>query len=509
MNDHIKLELSQHIEALYPILYLVTYEEQQADELIRELAEDRKVYEWNMSGGRVNFTTKLQEGSSNDLADALDVFLKDELDNHFIVIKDAHLALGDTPQGRDRSTAIARLKALAEKLVNDDNTRATVFLVSSQAVVPKELEKHITLFELPLPDEPQIREMIGEFSENYGVNPDGKTIDALTMAFRGLSRQEIGFLLNRSYQRDGSISMEDVALVLAAKEQTIKKSGTLEMVPVKEKLEDIGGLEALKTWLKQKAVILKDLTDAKAFGVEAPKGVMIVGMPGCGKSLAAKAAAALFELPLLRLDVGSLMGKYVGESEGNMRRALRLADAVSPCVLWIDELEKAFVGINGGGGSGSEVASRLFGFFLTWMQEKTGAVFVLATANDISALPPELMRKGRFDEIFYVDFPTEVERKAIFTVHLKKRGKLSDKIDVGQLARKEKTDGFSGADIESVVKEAIELAYVDGKKPLDTGRLVSVIDNTHPLKAVLKDKIDEYKAKLDRMKIKSASSTAK
>ena len=503
MNDHIKLELSQHIEALYPILYLVTYEERQADELIRELAEDRKVYEWNMSGGRVDFKTKQPQADYYDLATALDVFLKDELDNHFIVIKDAHLALGDTPQGGFSPVAIARLKALADKIIEDGNTNATVFLVSSQAVVPRELEKHITLFDLPLPDEPQTREMIGEFSENYGVTLDTKTVDALTMAFRGLSRQEIGFLLNRGYQRDGAINMDDVALVLAAKEQTIKKSGTLEMVPEKEKLEDIGGLEALKTWLKRKAAILKDLTDAREFGVDAPKGVMIVGMPGCGKSLAAKSAAALFELPLLRLDVGSLMGKYVGESEGNMRRALRLADAVSPCVLWIDELEKAFAGINGGNGSGSEVASRLFGSFLTWMQEKTDAVFVIATANDISALPPELMRKGRFDEIFYVNFPTEEERKAIFTVHLKKRGKLSDKIDVGQLAKK--TNGFSGADIESVVKEAIELAYVDGKKSLDIGRLVSVIDHTHPLKVVLKDKVAEYEKKFANLKIKPAS----
>ncbi len=498
----IKGDIAQHVEALYPILYLVTFEEQQADELISSLAEGRKIYEWNMSGGRVDFKTKLPECDYCDLATAIDVLLKDELDNHFIVIKDAHLALGETPQGGSPSVAIARLKALASKIVEDSNTRATVFLVSSQAVVPRELEKYISLFELPLPDEAHIKELIGEFTENYGLKPNAKVVDALAMAFRGLSRQEIGFLLNRSYQKDGAIDMDDICLILAAKEQTIKKSGILEMVHVKEKLDDIGGLETLKDWLGQKAKVLKNLTDAQAFGVEAPKGVMIVGMPGCGKSLTAKAAAALFELPLLRLDVGSLMGKYVGESEGNMRRALRLADAVSPCVLWIDELEKAFVGISGGG-SGSEVASRLFGFFLTWMQEKTGAVFVLATANDISALPPELMRKGRFDEIFYVNFPTEEERAMIFKVHLKKRGKLSDAVDPKQLA--EKTDGFSGADIESVVKEAIEQAYVDAKAPIDTARLGKVIENTHCLKEVMKDKVAEYALKFSNMKIKSAS----
>jgi len=292
--------------------------------------------------------------------------------------------------------------------------------------------------------------------------------------------------------------------VLAEKEQIIKKSGILEMVPVQEKLDDIGGLAKLKSWLQQKSTVLANLPEARAFGVDAPKGIMIVGMPGCGKSLTAKAAAKLFGLPLLRLDVGSLMGKYVGESEGNMRRALKQADAVSPCVLWIDELEKAFVGINSSSGNaGSEVASRLFGYFLTWMQEKTSPVFVLATANDISALPPELLRKGRFDEIFYVDFPNETERVAIFDVHLERRKKTSNKIDRKILAAK--TDGFSGADIESVVKEAIEKSFVDGKAQLNTDRLLEVIKETQPLSVVMKDKVKEYKDKFNQTKIKPAS----
>jgi SpoVK/Ycf46/Vps4 family AAA+-type ATPase len=257
----------------------------------------------------------------------------------------------------------------------------------------------------------------------------------------------------------------------------------------------------LKVWLKQKADVLHNLNEALAFGVEAPKGVMIVGMPGCGKSLTAKATASLFKLPLLRLDVGSLMGKYVGESESNMRRALKLAEAVSPCVLWVDELEKAFVGI-GSGGAGSEVATRLFGYFLTWMQDKKDAVFVLATANDISALPPELLRKGRFDEIFYVDFPNKSERENIFNIHLQKRNQNAN-IDVKTLA--EKTDGFSGADIESVVKEAIETAFVNNRATLTTESLINVINNTHPLKEVMKHKIKEYEDKFKDLKIKAAS----
>lgn len=489
-------QLRAHVESHYPLLYIVTFEESDADTLIKTVAEERKIIEWNMARGQVDFGTKRVLTTYGDLAAAIDSWLDMELDNHVLVIKDAHLALRENP------LAIARLKALANKIVHDDNTTATVFLVSSQSCVPLELEKFITLFELPLPDEEGIKGIVNEYAAAYGLDVSDQVATELALAFRGLSKHEIQQLLNRGYQQKGNVGTDDIELVLTEKEQIIKKSGILEMVPVHEKLDDIGGLAKLKAWLQQKAAVLANLTEARAFGVDSPKGIMIVGMPGCGKSLTAKAAAKLFGLPLLRLDVGSMMGKYVGESEGNMRRALKQADAISPCVLWIDELEKAFVGV-GGGNAGSEVASRLFGYFLTWMQEKTSPVFVLATANDISALPPELMRKGRFDEIFYVDFPTEIERAAIFDVHLVRRKKSSSVINSKTLAAK--TEGFSGADIESVVKEAIEKSFVDGKVQLDTARLLAVIKETQPLSEVMKDKVKEYKEKFNATKIKPAS----
>jgi ATP-dependent 26S proteasome regulatory subunit len=489
-------QLRAYVESHYPLLYIVTFEENDADALIKSVAEERRIIEWNMARGQVDFASKRALTTYSDLALALDTWLDMELDNHVLVIKDAHLALRDNP------LAISRLKALANKIVHDEATVATVFLVSSQPCVPPELEKFITLFDLPLPDEEGIKGIVNDYATAYELEVSAPVINGLALAFRGLSKHEIMQLLNRGYQRDGSIGTDDIELVLAEKEQIIKKSGILEMVPVREKLDDIGGLAKLKIWLKQKANVLNNLDEARAFGVESPKGIMIVGMPGCGKSLTAKAAAKLFELPLLRLDVGSLMGKYVGESEGNMRRALKQADAVSPCILWIDELEKAFVGM-GSGNAGSEVASRLFGYFLTWMQEKSSPVFVLATANDISALPPELMRKGRFDEIFYVDFPNETERVAIFHVHLERRRKTSNKIDGKILAAA--TDGFSGADIESVVKEAIEKTFVDGKAQLNTDRLLEIIKETQPLSVVMKEKIKEYKEKFNRTKIKPAS----
>ncbi len=496
-TENLYANIRAHIESNYPMLYLVTFEEKHADNLIRQLAQDdnRKIFEWNLARGIVDFKHKQPQLDYRDLAATLENWLSDELTNHFLIIKDAHLAMRENP------LVVARLKALAQKIMSDTDANATVILVSSQACIPPELEKFVTLFDLPLPDENGIEKIINQFVSNVGETIASKDLNDLTLAFRGLSEHEITQLLTRCFQQDGQISSKDAVLVLKEKEQIIKKSGTLEMIVTNEQFENVGGLSNLKKWLEQKAHVLGNLSEALNFGVEAPKGAMIVGMPGCGKSLTAKATASLFKLPLLRLDVGSLMGKYVGESESNMRRALKLAEAVSPCVLWVDELEKAFVGI-GDGGAGSEVVTRLFGYFLTWMQDKKDAVFVLATANDISALPPELLRKGRFDEIFYVDFPNKSERENIFNIHLQKRNQNAN-IDVKKLA--EKTDGFSGADIEAVVKEAIETAFVQNRSALTTEKLLDVVQNTHPLKEVMKHKIKEYEDKFKDLKIKAAS----
>ena len=234
-----------------------------------------------------------------------------------------------------------------------------------------------------------------------------------------------------------------------------------------------------------------------------PKGVLIAGVPGCGKSLNAKAAASLFEVPLLRLDMGRLMGKYVGESEGNLRSAIALAEAISPCVLWIDELEKAFAGIGGTGG-GAEVTTRLFGNFLTWMQEKDSPTFVVATANNITQLPPELLRKGRFDEIFYVGWPNKIEREKIFEIHINKRRPHDLKqVDIKTLV--DKTNGFSGADIEGVVKDAVESAFADEKASIRTTDILEAIINTHSLSEIMKDALELMSKEYERRKFKNAS----
>lgn len=321
------------------------------------------------------------------------------------------------------------------------------------------------------------------------------------MAFKGLTEFEIDNILAAALSSDRSFTRQDLDLIFAQKQQMIMKSGILEMIQVKERIEDIGGLENLKDWLQRKAKVFQAINKAIEFGVNMPKGVMIAGVPGCGKSLCAKVTAKMFNVPLLRLDMGKIMGKYVGESEENMRKAIALAEAISPCVLWIDELEKAFAGVNG---TGNEVTVRLFGTFLTWMQEKTSSTFVVATANDITKLPPELMRKGRFDEIFYVGLPNDEERRKIFEIHIRKRRKNDlNSIDISYLASK--TGGYSGADVEGVVIDAVETAFVDGSTALTTEHIMNAISHTHSLSEIMKESLATLSKEYENRHFKKAS----
>ncbi len=377
-----------------------------------------------------------------------------------------------------------------------------MIIVSSKIHIPKPLEKLVTILELDLPDEKEIKDIINSFIQEQGISEiPGKFLDDMTIAFKGITESEIKDLLGLSVSRDGELTEKALQLILDQKQQLILKAGILEMIPLKESMADIGGLENLKDWLQKKAKVFKNMRAAEEFGVTMPKGVLIAGVPGCGKSLTAKAAGKLFDVPLLRLDMGRLMGKYVGESEENMRKAIWLAEAISPCVLWVDELEKAFAGIGGGGGA--EVTTRLFGAFLTWMQEKKSAAFVVATANDIMKLPPELLRKGRFDEIFYVPLPAADERRKIFEIHLnKRRRKDAAEIDIDRLV--EETEGYSGADIEGVVGESVENVFVSEKGKLTTDDILDCIHNTHSLSEIMKDPLEQMTKLYEERKFKKA-----
>lgn len=491
-------QLASYVDALRPILSITSHDFQAVDALLAKVARDEDIHEYNDADHYVDFHTKAPL-HRYALEEFLALFDVNEPRKTFLVLKDVHHHL-------HRPEIIARLKSIALKTMYNDDFYVTVFLVNASQVIPPELEKMITVFDIPLPTPSQVEEILDDYVQGFGIALDEETKNELTVSFKGLSDFEIRQILNLAYQQSGIIDRSDKALVLREKEQLIKKSGMLEIVPYSADLEDVGGLNELKTYLRTKARIFENLGEARKFGIDLPKGVLIVGMPGCGKSLTAKATAQLFSVPLLRLDIGKLMGKYVGESEQNLRRAIRTAEAVAPCVLWIDELEKAFAGIGGTGG-GSDITTRLFGNFLTWLQEKESSVYVVATSNDISSLPPEFLRKGRFDELFLVDLPNGEERRRIFEIHLKKRRKMTK--DVNSIACAKETEGFSGADIEAVVKEVIEAAFIGEDRSVTTEKILATIKATKSISVTLKEKIEELKNAFKKFDFKPANKGGK
>ena len=498
-NFEIKLE--EHFLAGAPAIYIQSAEEARVDQLLIRLQDTlglKRIHEWNLGHGWVDFDNKRPlgnpESGKTELEHALLALLDADLEQSLIVIKGARLAL------EHNTLAIARLKQLLNLIERHHAGECSVILVSEAVCIPAPIEAQVTLLSLPLPDRKEIKAMLVQAESNGLLAVPDNLNDLAISGLSGLTGSEIGQLLRMVGRQTETLDEKALQMILHEKEQIIAKSGVLEMVGVDVKLSDIGGLENLKHWLEQRATIIRRLDEAIKQGVKAPKGVLIVGMPGCGKSLTAKVAASLFQLPLLRLDIGSLLGKYVGESEHNMRRALSMAETVSPCILWVDELEKAFVGM--GGGNASEVTARLLGYFLTWMQEKTGAVFVIATANDISALPPELLRKGRFDEIFYVGFPNAVERESILKIHLGKSCQKVADLEISTLVKL--CRDYCGADIENAVNEALANAFIGGSS-LTQKLLEDAIQSTIPLRETLRGQVGKYEELFEKLKLRPAS----
>ena len=496
--------LIKYLRARRPIIWVNSGDYKEIDTIVKEATKDYKdkaIYEYRAFGA-VDFETKVKEESITDLYSFLDTLYSEGIKtNVFLLIKNTEEEMKD-------SKNIAYIKKIAETRYSSPDYNFTIIVVNEAETVPKELEKFTSILDIPNMSKDEIEKYILKFSKDNNIKVDEKDIGEVAISLKGLTKLEIDHVLNMIIESKNNISISGRDIIIKEKGQIIKKSSILEIIDFKEKIEDIGGLEGLKEWLKSKAQVFRRLDEAKKFGVDTPKGVLLVGMPGCGKSLAAKASARLFNVPLLRLDIGRLLGKYVGESEHNMRVALKTAESISPCILWIDEIEKAFAGINQDGGA-SDITKRLFGQFLTWLQEKENTVFVVATANDITAFPPEFLRKGRFDEVFFIDFPNEEERERIFEIHLEKRGKLNDKIDIKELA--EKTIGYCGSDIEEVVKMTVETIFniedIENEEDskLTTQDLLDSIKSIDSLSNILADKIEVLKKGYDKFKIKSAS----
>lgn len=494
----IKDKLRGYIDSYYPIIYINEFDFHEVDKIIGDICKDKNIIEYFSGKGQLNFNNKRVIGLGNDLSQFL-LNYEDEgyKKENILLLKDVHNELS-------RSDVIASLKKIAMRNLYDQDYSTTVLIVSNILKIPKELNDYITLVDIPKPNEEEIREIIEDFLNKQEYIAEDDLIGEFVQSFKGLSKLQIIQILNLAYQDGGNLKLEDKNLVIKEKKQIIKKEGLLEFVEVKESSRSVGGLDNLISWIKNKKKIFNNLDKAIKKGVDIPKGVIIFGMPGCGKSLTAKVTSKILDIPLIRLDIGKMMGKYIGESEENLRKSLTLTENISPCVLWIDELEKAFSGIGGIGGA-SDITTRLFGQFLTWLQEKDNNVFVVATANDISNLPPEFLRKGRFDEIFSVDFPKKKEIKRIFEIHLEKRKSLNKDIDIEKVVKEVDDKNYSGSDIEAIVKDAVEKAFLENRDKIKTEDIIKSIKNIKPMSKSLSKKIESIKEKIKEIDCRSAS----
>ncbi len=473
-------ELETLIRARNPILYLISNEEMRVQNLIIELAKKRqkKVFEWSYSTGIVPAGTsiqsqKLRNAASKEPLAALDQVI-DQVEPAIFILKDFHPFLT-----RGNFAIIRKLKEIALHL---KNSFKTIILVSPVMEIPAELEKEITVLNYPLPAREDLALLLEKIVADLGqlkqvkIDLDESGRDRLLQAALGLTLGEAENVFAKIIVKDQRLSGDDVNEVFAEKQQIIRKSGLLEYCSPTESFAQVGGLAILKDWLIKRAVAFT--REARAFGLSIPKGILMLGVQGCGKSLCAKAVSIQWQLPLLRFDMGRMFGSLVGSSEENVRRAISVAESVAPAILWVDEIDKAFAGSQGSALTDGGTTARVFGTFLTWLSEKSAPVFVVATANDISQLPPELLRKGRLDEIFFVDLPARDERMEIFRIHLAKRGRDAERFDLAALA--EASKDFSGAEIEEAINSALYDAFY-AREELTTDYVLSALLQTIPL----------------------------
>ena len=477
-SSAVDTELETLIRARYPIIYIVSWEEKRVEDALRAIAQARgkKIWFWTITQGMA-LNPNHRDNATKDPMAALD-FVIDSRDQALFVLKDFHAFINDV-------TLTRRLRDLTLAL---KTSYKTLIILAPLLRLPNELEKEVTVIDYGLPDIDDLDQILEKIIQTVKDNPKVNTVlaeverDQVLKAAQGLTAMEAENVFAKSLVEKHKF---DVDVILSEKEQIIRKSGILEYYPFNEQISDVGGLDLLKDWMEKRTVAFTE--KAREFGLPAPRGVLLLGVQGCGKSLSAKAIGALWRLPLLRLDVGRIFGGIVGQSEENMRKAIRVAESVSPAILWLDELEKGFSGTQSSGQSDGGTTSRVFGTFLTWMQDKKAATFVVATSNDVTSLPPELLRKGRFDEIFFIDLPSKSERVDIFRIHLRKRKRDPENFDLNRLA--EATPGFSGAEIEAVVIESLYNAF-DDTTEMTTDSIIAAAHQTVPLSMTMRERIE-------------------
>lgn len=477
-------DLLNLIKANVKLIQIISYESLRIHAMLvgasKELEKD--LFIWNRVEGIKKWDSKKREFKSineeNETPDsALDFFKKNE--NILLLLEDFH---PDLTEDKPRT-----IKTLRNFALNNSKNKTLIFSQPFRQL-SKELEKEVHILELPYPSFDDIKAIYNKVCSEYEIKNSGEPECDLIEAALGLTIMEAEKAFSLAYIESGNLSSTEVPLVIREKENVIKKSGYLEYYHPKETMTDVGGLTNLKDWLIKRGRGFDK--GAKDFGLTYPRGILLLGIPGTGKSLTAKAIGNEWHFPLLRLDMGKIFGGIVGESERNIREALNIAEAIAPSIVWIDEIEKGMSGISSSGSTDGGTTARVLGTFLTWMQEKTKPVFVVATANDISQLPPELLRKGRVDEIFFVDLPTETEREEIIKIHLKKKNRKPKDFNTKELAKKSK--GFSGAELEEVVKEALFQAY-DKEREVNDDDISEAINKTFPLSRTMHETIEKMR----------------
>ena len=475
-RDEFKLLL----RARYPLMYVATYEEERVEASIREEATNqgnRPVYIWDFVDGYQGNPNDQGFGRRNPLQ-ALELVekLSPNAPGVFI-LRDYHRFLEDVAISRKLRNFARLLKSQPKNIV----------LLSPRINIPDDLMEVLTVVEFPLPSKAEIKTEIERLLTSTGNSLSGKFLDDLVSSCQGLSMERIRRVLARAIASHGELQPEDVELVLAEKRQTIRQTQILDFIPATEQISDIGGLDNLKDWLLRRGGAFSE--KARQYGLPHPRGLLLIGIQGTGKSLTAKAIAHNWHLPLLRLDVGRLFAGLVGESESRTRQMIQVAEALAPCILWIDEIDKAFSGLGSKGDAGT--TSRVFGTFITWLAEKTSPVFVVATANDIQALPPEVLRKGRSDEIFFVGLPSQEERKAIYEVHLTRlRSHNIKSYDIERLAYE--TPDFSGAEIEQTLIEAMHIGFSQNRD-FTTDDILEAASQIIPLARTAQEQIEQLR----------------
>jgi SpoVK/Ycf46/Vps4 family AAA+-type ATPase len=483
-----------YLRARVALIVIVTIEEQRAIQVLDDVQKGRgDVITWDFAD---HFSSK-DIPSAIDPVSALDKIkdraTRDAARRDLYVLKDFHEFWSKDAKVR------RKLRNLAQQLVY---TGSSLVVTTPTRKIPEELKDDAVVIDMPLPTEEALRAELDQLTRNTSgirnkLTEQGRS--RLAQAALGLTTAQAKRAFAKAIVRDKVLDDRDIDVVQAEKKAVIRESQALEFYAAGETPDDIGGLDALKKWLTLRERAFG--SEAADYGLPAPKGLALIGIPGTGKSLTAKMIGGLWRLPLLRLDAGALFGSLVGESEERTRRALRLAETVAPCVLWIDELEKGF----GTGDIDGGTSRRVFGTVLTWMQEKTAPVFVVATANDVTSLPPETLRRGRFDEIFFLDLPTDEERREIVTVHLRKRRRDPAQFDVRRLAME--CDGYTGAEIEQAVVDAMYTAFAD-ERDIGTEDIIAAIARTVPLSKSQREVIERLRAWLREGRAQSASFAA-